>query len=454
MRIMRNIAILAAVWAALAGGAIGASAAERVRVIVETDAGGDPDDEQSLVRFLLYANEWDVEGIIANRDKARDGENRNPVRDGLGIVRRQLEAYGQVLSRLRENDARFPTKEELWRRTVAGYDNVEDGVELIIRVVDADDPRPVWFLNWGTDHGSAVSSLRRALDRVLKERGNQGYTKFKNKLRLSSDNQFGPHTWEIEPAFTIWVYPFRPDIDGGRWYHRFSVLTKDAGGFDLQRDLLEGHGPLAAMYPTNTHIPQKEGDTMTFLYLVPNGLNVPEHPEWGSWAGRFGKMTKADKPYERDAAQRNYWCPNVRDVMDGKANRDYTLSKWAGHLQNDFRARLDWCVKGFKEANHPPVVKVAGEAHRRARAGERVELDASASNDPDGQALKVEWMFYPEAGGYSGEGPAIADRGAARTTAAIPADAVGKQLHLIAIVTDAGEPPLTRYGRVMVEVER
>ena len=43
----------------------------RLRVIVETDAGGDPDDEQSLVRFLLYANEWDVEGIICNRSTAR-----------------------------------------------------------------------------------------------------------------------------------------------------------------------------------------------------------------------------------------------------------------------------------------------------------------------------------------------------------------------------------------------
>ena len=43
------------------------NALEKLRVIVETDAGGDPDDEQSQVRFLLYANEWDVVGIIANR---------------------------------------------------------------------------------------------------------------------------------------------------------------------------------------------------------------------------------------------------------------------------------------------------------------------------------------------------------------------------------------------------
>src|SRR6185503_15359487 len=79
-------------------------AAERLRLIVETDAGGDPDDEQSLVRFLLYANEWDVEGIIANRPEARPGENRNPERTGLGIVRRMVRAYGECWPHLAQHD--------------------------------------------------------------------------------------------------------------------------------------------------------------------------------------------------------------------------------------------------------------------------------------------------------------------------------------------------------------
>src|SRR5882724_3617567 len=69
-------------------------AAERLRVIIETDAGGDPDDEQSLVRFLLYCNEWDVEGIVCNRTQARDGENLNRERTGLGIVQALVKAYG------------------------------------------------------------------------------------------------------------------------------------------------------------------------------------------------------------------------------------------------------------------------------------------------------------------------------------------------------------------------
>src|SRR5262245_46241334 len=85
----------------------------RLRIMIETDAGGDPDDEQSLVRFLLYANEWDVEGIIANRPTARDGENLNSERTGLGIVRRLVEAYGTCYGKLKQHDERFPPPEQL-----------------------------------------------------------------------------------------------------------------------------------------------------------------------------------------------------------------------------------------------------------------------------------------------------------------------------------------------------
>src|SRR5262245_957431 len=247
--------------------------ANRLRLIVETDAGGDPDDEQSLVRFLLYVNEWDIEGIIANRPTARDKENKNPERTGLAIVQRLVKAYGECHPNLVKHDKRYPTPETLLKRTVAGYDDTDDGVKLIIAAVDADDPRPVWFLNWGTDHGSSPSCLKRALDRVLKDRGPKGYAAFKNKLRLSSDDQFGDHTTKHEPPFKLWVDTFRPPVEGKRWYHRFSALTATAGGFDLKRDVLTNHGPLGALYPTNTTHGQKEGDTMTFLYLVPTGMN-------------------------------------------------------------------------------------------------------------------------------------------------------------------------------------
>jgi hypothetical protein len=427
--------------ALLCGAAMGA---ERVRVIVETDAGGDPDDEQSMVRFLLYANDFDVEGIIANRPKARVGENKNSARTGLGIVRRMVNAYGQCWPNLAKNDRRYPTEEYLLKRTVAGYDEVEDGVKLVIEAVDREDPRPVWFCNWGTDNESGVSCLKRALDKVQRERGEEGYAKFKNKIRLSSADKFGAHTNQITPAFPIWVDTFRPEVDRKRWYWQFSAITARAGGFDVKRDVLNGHGPLGELYPTNTTHPQKEGDTMTFLFLVPTGLNDEQRPEWGSWAGRYGRMS--------DAGEKNYYWANLEDEWGGTKHRENTLKRWAADLQNDFRARLDWCVKDYAQANHPPMVRVIGGNLRRVRSGERVELNGEGSRDPDGQKLKFNWIFYREVGTYQGPWPAM--EGADGTVASFVAPRVQEPqtIHAILIATDAGQPPLSRYARVVVQI--
>jgi hypothetical protein len=92
---------------------------------------------------------------------------------------------------------------------------------------------------------------------------------------------------------------------------------------------------------------------MTFLYLVPTGMNDPGRPEWGSWAGRYG-------PNEKFPGRPYFWA-NRQDAWDGGTSRDNTLARWAAALQNDFRARLDWCVKDRRAANHPPAVRVAGD---------------------------------------------------------------------------------------------
>ena len=419
-----------------------------LRVIIETDAGGDPDDEQSLVRFLVYANEFDIEGIIANRPVARDGENQNPIRDGLGIVRAQVKAYGECRENLIQHDPRFPTAAHLLTRTVAGYDDTDDGVKLIIQAVDADNPRPVWFCNWGTDQGSAVSCLKRALDLVRRERGPGGYAQFKSRLRLSSYDKFGEHTTKLEPLFPLWVDTFRPQIGQQRWYHRFSALTATAGGFDLQRDVRAGHGPLGVLYPVNTGPAQKEGDTMSFLYLVPTGMNDPNEPGWGSWGGRYGPNEEyPGKPY--------FWANQV-DAWRGTKNRDHTLARWAADLQNDFRARMDWCVKSRAQANHRPVAVLNGQSgaeilRLEARSGGVIALDAAGSSDPDGNTLTCEWLVYGEAGTYRGETSLSSTNGLA-TRIMAPEVEKPETIHIILRLQDDGQPPLCGYRRAVVAI--
>lgn len=446
----------------------------RLRVIIETDAGGDPDDEQSLVRFLLLSNEWDVEGILANRPKARDRENLNPARTGLGVVQRLLEAYAACYPNLSRYDSRYPHPDLLRRRTVAGYDDSRQGVDLLIQALERDDPRPVWYSDWGSDRGSATNNLRRALDAVRATRGPETYATLKGRLRLTSGDAFGDHTDRIAPPFILRADTWRPELEGRRWYHRFSALTSQAGGFDLVRDVLPGHGPLGALYPTNTTHWAKEGDSLSFLYLVPNGLNAPEHPGWGGWGGRLALAPQPAPTAGLETKARHYEA-RVADQWNGTAHRDHTLARWAADLQNDFKARLDACLPPPASPNHPPTVRLTlgnrgsslrnpppprgleypddfhGGALLRLHPGSTVEVTTTRSTDPDGQALQTEWFPYPEAGTASTPIPAQVEGSRLRLTA--PHVVAPTVWHWIARVTDDGRPALSRYRRLVILVE-
>ena len=242
---------------------------------------------------------------------------KTPSRTGLGVVRQLAGAYGDCWPRLREHDSRFPSPETLLTRTVPGYDDTDEGVQLVMRAVDADDPRPVWFLNWGTIDGSAKSCLRRRWIAFCASVAKQAMPRLREyppQLRRS--------IWRTHDAARSAVpavgrhLPSRAERK--RWYHRFSGLTATAGGFDIEARRSIGPRPTGHFYPTNTTHPQKEGDTMTFLYLVPNGLGDPNEPTWGSWAGRYGNNPAfPGKPY---------FHANQQDTWNGTAHRENTLA--------------------------------------------------------------------------------------------------------------------------------
>jgi hypothetical protein len=217
-----------------------------------------------------------------------------------------------------------------------------------------------------------------------------------------------------------------------------------------------------------------EGDTPAFLGLIPNGLNAPETPNWGGWGGRYVWR----KPY---GETRPLWTQGgdmfrrvtSADMVDGHGSDQATIWRWRLAYQNDFAARMDWTIKPFGNANHPPVVTVNGDASGTpvritVKAGERITLDATGSRDPDGNRLSYHWFPYAEAG--ADDGINLADvtvqssNGVRATVTAnspcrkawidgyVPCRGAGT-VHIILAVTDNGSPALTRYRRIILTVE-
>ena len=443
---------------------------EKQRVIVLTDISNEPDDEESLVRFLVYSNEYDVEGLIATTSVWLKDTVR-PER-----IQERVAAYGQVRDNLLKHASGYPTEEHLLSVLKAGRPEFgmlgvgegkgSEGSRHIIEVVDKPDQRPVWVCIWG-----GANCLAQALWDVKYTRSAEELDVFVSKLRvytISDQDNSGRWMRITFPSLFYIVSPSSVDnqeypratwtgISGDRLYqngamHKFGLVDNPW----LEKNIIQDHGPLGALYPRLKYI--MEGDTPSFFSLINNGLGSSLSPSYGGWGGRYVL-------HQAYGETRPIWTNgrDSRDTVVAENGMSYTsdqatIWRWRGAYQHDFAARMDWCAADTSaKANHNPIAAFQGDESKavatvRAVSGQRVNLSGAGTRDPDGNSISYHWFIYKEAGTLRGD-VRIEEGASPQAWFLAPQVTEPASLHVILEVWDDGQPRLCSYRRIIITIE-
>ncbi len=251
----------------------GVPAGYRYRVLVSTDIGGtDPDDFQSMVHFLVYADYFDIEGLVSSPY----GPGRKE--DILKVI----DYYALDYENLRTYSDRYPTPDVLRSLTkqgeteVASYTGVRsttEGSEWIVQCARRDDSRPLYVLVWG-GIGDLAQALHDAPDILPKLRvywiGGPNKKWSPDAYQYIADHH--PELWIIETNATYRGW-FTGGNQKGQW-----------GNKEFVTQHIAGKGALGTFFATQLGGTIKMGDTPSVGWLL---HGTPEDPSNPSWGGQF-----------------------------------------------------------------------------------------------------------------------------------------------------------------------
>ena len=443
------------------------NAALKPRLVVCTDiapADVEPDDMESMVHLMVYADMFEIEALITSV-----GWNCDPYpREWAQYLHRVIDAYAKDVTNLmkrsrqnkflpldKENGSQrigyWPSADYIRSRAVMGSErggikvigegNDSPGSDLLIRLADEDDPRPIYVAAWG-----GANTLAQAIWRVKQTRSAEELKKFVRKFRIYTiTDQDMQYNMRMDRAYSshMWLRrEFKDDLqfiwDEGTWQEQCELGKQN---WAQHQQNIQTKGELGKEYPNYKW--GVEGDTPSFLYVLPNGLNNPEDPSQAGWAGYHERGICADSLTTAWTS----WQDPTRSISVGYKKRFYPIEL------NDFMARMQWADEG--KGNLNPIVVINGHKGPsplilHAKAGKTIRLNASKTSDPDRHAMHFHWWQQPEIGTAK---LTIDDVRNVVVNIGIPADAAGQTLHLICEVCDHGTFNLTAYQRVILVIE-
>lgn len=318
MSVSAGFAILALIISNTTAGEA-SSATDRPRVIVSTDIGGsDPDDFQSMVHYLVYADRFDTEGLISSPPDKGRAEH----------ILEAIAAYEKDFENLRTWSEDYPAPDALRAVVRQGAidpqageapEALSEGAALIVDRALADDPRPLYVLVWGsgTDVAQAVHAKPEIKKNIRIYYIGSWNTSMDRKSRDYLFNQH-PDLWWIESDTT-----FRGMYMGGNQVGEWDNVK-------FPELHVAGHGALGALFMAQkTDI--KMGDTPSVLYMLHGDPSTPETEHWG---GAFVRPDPAGRP--------TYWHDSPDPALQYKDKPGaITVNKRREAYLEDWKQRMD-----------------------------------------------------------------------------------------------------------------
>lgn len=290
------------------------------RVIVSTDVGGsDPDDFQSMVHYLIYADRFDTEGLVSSPPNAGRAAHLHEC----------IDAYAADYENLRTWSDAYPAPDALRAVVRQGAtepqegetppEEISEGARRIVECARADDPRPLYVLVWGsiTDVAQAVHKDPSIKDKLRIYAIGSWNTSNDRRARDYLYNRH-PDLWWIEADHT-----FRGMYMGGD-------RSGDWGNGAFPERYVAGRGALGALF-MEKKADIKMGDSPSVLYLLHGD---PDDPASDHWGGAFVRPDPEGRP--------TYWHDDPDPAL---AFRDHpgaaTVNRWRRDYLADWAARME-----------------------------------------------------------------------------------------------------------------
>lgn len=411
------------------------------------------DDGNSLIRLLLYSNEIDIAAIIVSPQGPEADKYKGWAETIWKKTHTIIDSYDKVDENLRLHHPSFPTADKIRSITkrgkatgaptrmtgsrddgnerfkdYIGEDEDSEGSDFLQTLFEDDDPRPIVVGFWG-----GPWTFTQAFYRFRQKHSERQAQALMDRMIFHCIS-FQDVTFDYFIDLDAYGRKFYGDFKGTRikpstlliehfWHNYLRVVRSN--------DVRKYGGPLGNRYDNGG-----EGDTPSFLNLISMnlGLSHIQAPELGGWGDLFNPHASLEK------------------VWDAKDPDE--LARWRSVATNDFFARLTWEEKNYSQANHQPIAVVNGDTTRKfiylaKQSGQKVELNASGSSDPDDDKLSIHWFQYKEADSYGGS---VSIDGAESSIASfvVPSDIGDNEIHIVLEVKDNGNPALVSYRRIII----